>query len=1105
MKSKTLVLAIVFILLSLSTLSQTISTPTWWDTSWNYRVGVEVNTTDYSRFNWPVEVDFNFTDSLLQKGSSGTFDINSTRVVEHNSTGGVMYELASQFDTLAGYDAASNAVGTIIFILNGSNPQNTKRYFYIYFDIEENGAKSPASYSSILNYSWDGEEFSVNNTNFQWLVDTIRAENTSGFYSARGSGNTIFKTVSTASKTKEYTEFQNGTTRLMFDFRNNATFTAGPLRLTVEQRGEEAYWNDPDNKTGEGFMVKKYIFYENISWMRIVTNFTNIVGQSINRSSTLAGATSFNEINSTEVFWPGGFPPASLWGNSTNPASWYGASKSGGAGMGIVHENQIGTSSYYIAYNSSANRMGASLNETAIPAGQSILQASVIHFNATDYNKPMINDFRDRIASPPNRTILSPDKLLFEIAASSNYSVYNRGEAALVFGNVTSDDYGQSSSVNATLDMGTPATGDDQTIILYDDGDSAHGDAVVGDKIFSNYFNITASNQTGTWNFTVYAYDAADDLLNTNSTTFNVTDEYTVVTFVENPLGISGRLINATINVENIRNDTYIPGAVLNCTYGAGQLTNITDYGNGTYRLNFTSPSITGAYTLNCTASKLNNTGWDTDSFYTEDATTDMNITFSPPYANISNITWYMPENFTFTINSTNTGNASARYTNITLYLPSVVSSGTTFAECGLVGIGASCVKSFNITVANQTLPGIYQINTTTSWENPDTTKSESNATFNISVLSNPKIEVPDNIVSGMVADGETQEVGFFNVTSFGNTNASNITFFVSGLPASFIVNFTPANISMIAPNNSNIVAVNVSVPVGQAPATYTGSINASSAGGGWDNLTLQIIVPPNTTMAVSVNPLYSNISGITWYASENFTFTVNSTNTGNASAKYANITLYLPSVASGPTFYECGNISRLSLCLKSFNITVANQTAPGIYQINTTTAWMNPDLTSGEANATFNISVLSNPKIEVPQTNITGIVGDGENQEVGSFNVTSFGNTNASNITFSVSGLPASFIVNFTPVNISTIAPNSTNIVAVNVTVPQIYEVGNYTGTVNVSAANDGYDTFVLNVSVPENRSWSRTPSSCEAAEADDEGPVCVITINNTGNAPIN
>ncbi|MCK5333926.1 MAG: hypothetical protein KAJ24_05400, partial [Candidatus Aenigmarchaeota archaeon] len=86
-----------------------------------------------------------------------------------------------------------------------------------------------------------------------------------------------------------------------------------------------------------------------------------------------------------------------------------------------------------------------------------------------------------------------------------------------------------------------------------------------------------------------------------------------------------------------------------------------------------------------------------------------------------------------------------------------------------------------------------------------------------------------------------------------------------------------------------------------------------------------------------------------------------------------------------------------------------------------------------------------------------------------------------------------------------STIAPNNTNIVAVNVTVPQTYEAGNYTGTVNVSAADNGYDTFVLNVSVPENRSWSRTPSSYVGVEVADEGTVCVINISNTGNAPIN
>ena len=421
MKSKILVLAAAVMFLSISHLSQTIGTPTWWDTSWNYRVGVEVNTTDYSRFNWPIEVDLNFTDLLLQKGSSGTFDINSTRVVEHNSTGGVMYEITSQFDSLSGYDAASNAVGTIIFLLNGTTAENTKRYFYIYFDIEENGAKSPASYSSTLNYSWDGEEFHVNNTHFQWKADTMRGDNTSGFYELKGSGNTIFKTDNSGDKTKEYTEFRNGTTTLMFDFRNNATFTAGPLRLTVEQKGDEAYWNDPDNKTNEGFMVKKYIFYENSSWMRVDTNFTNTGAQDINRSSTHGGVVSFNELNSSLEFL-GAFYSGSLWGNSSNPLSWYGASNSGSYGVGLINENQTNTQNFYSIYNSTQHRIGISLNETTISSGQSLLQRTALQFNATDYWETTIHDLRDRMEVPPQITeLMHQQTILFTTAAKPHF------------------------------------------------------------------------------------------------------------------------------------------------------------------------------------------------------------------------------------------------------------------------------------------------------------------------------------------------------------------------------------------------------------------------------------------------------------------------------------------------------------------------------------------------------------------------------------------------------------------------------------------------------------------------------------------------------------
>ena len=161
MKGKAIIIICAFLVsMSFITNVYTASTPTWWNTSWHYRVEIAVNTTDYSRTNWPVEHEINFTALLQQLNAVGAFDINSTRVVEHNSTGYVLYELTSQFDVYSDYDASTNAAGTIVFLMNGTTSQNTVRHFYIYFDTIENNNKTASNYTLSLHV-FGGEKSSM--------------------------------------------------------------------------------------------------------------------------------------------------------------------------------------------------------------------------------------------------------------------------------------------------------------------------------------------------------------------------------------------------------------------------------------------------------------------------------------------------------------------------------------------------------------------------------------------------------------------------------------------------------------------------------------------------------------------------------------------------------------------------------------------------------------------------------------------------------------------------------------------------------------------------------------------------------------------------------
>ena len=152
----------------------------WWNVSWHYRIRLEINSTGYNRKDWLIEREINFTDLI----PFGTFDINSTRVFEYSQAGSLLYEVTSQFDEDNNYDSSTNALGTLIFVMNGTTPANTNRTFYIYYDTIENGAKDSPNYPTNLNYddSLAGGEFNVNNSILAFWVDTEREDYTSGLY-----------------------------------------------------------------------------------------------------------------------------------------------------------------------------------------------------------------------------------------------------------------------------------------------------------------------------------------------------------------------------------------------------------------------------------------------------------------------------------------------------------------------------------------------------------------------------------------------------------------------------------------------------------------------------------------------------------------------------------------------------------------------------------------------------------------------------------------------------------------------------------------------------------------------------------------------------------
>jgi uncharacterized repeat protein (TIGR01451 family) len=121
---------------------RTPTPPGWYDpdgvhtgSDWHYRVPVTLPAS--SSVNSTATVDVNFATLLTQLSVSGTFDINSIRVVRPNGSLAATQEFT---DTRFGNatDTTGNNRGEVRWIVQDGGAQT----YYIYFDITQNGAKA---------------------------------------------------------------------------------------------------------------------------------------------------------------------------------------------------------------------------------------------------------------------------------------------------------------------------------------------------------------------------------------------------------------------------------------------------------------------------------------------------------------------------------------------------------------------------------------------------------------------------------------------------------------------------------------------------------------------------------------------------------------------------------------------------------------------------------------------------------------------------------------------------------------------------------------------------------------------------------------------------
>lgn len=131
----------------------------WWNNSWNFRIPIGIKAIG-QQYNAPVELYVNFTDYFKDLNiQNPLLNISSIRVIEY-ITETIYYEVECQFDPyIRRYNNQSNAIGDLIWILNGSTDNGITRDFFIYFNNGTNPDIPEPNYDTIRIWHQGFEDY----------------------------------------------------------------------------------------------------------------------------------------------------------------------------------------------------------------------------------------------------------------------------------------------------------------------------------------------------------------------------------------------------------------------------------------------------------------------------------------------------------------------------------------------------------------------------------------------------------------------------------------------------------------------------------------------------------------------------------------------------------------------------------------------------------------------------------------------------------------------------------------------------------------------------------------------------------------------------------
>lgn len=460
------------------------SAPGWWDpdgvgtgADWHYRVPVTLPAG--SSINSTARIDLDFAALQSQLGISGTFDINSVRVIRPDGTLATVQEFNHSI-----YAGATNTVSTrgeVRWIVEDSGTQT----YQVYFDVTQNGTK-PANPQTPIN---GGFEQSASGTQLPagWSTATrsdpaydleVRpaetvtvTSNGNPLHNPRATngnphtGNTAFLMGARSNDEPDTEQAQTEATLLT---REIAVPAINPGNLSINWRAEGWDSSAFDRLT--------------ISIVAPGGAVTELVGNGLNAYAS--------------------------WPNSPNP----GGNLAGAATAGYGHYNGFDmttagthTAGMTVAYNAEIwwNRS----YPLAAFAGQTVtLRITTRHF----YNYRTWFHIDDVEWSVVEGSAGSPEA--FGVQVTSPLGTLAPGQTVRVIARVDAQPGGQANPVLADLftPAGTPYL---SNIVLHNDG--AHGDGVAGDAIWASAdqtIPLGATNSSG-WVVLVRARDASTSTL----------------------------------------------------------------------------------------------------------------------------------------------------------------------------------------------------------------------------------------------------------------------------------------------------------------------------------------------------------------------------------------------------------------------------------------------------------------------------------------------------------------------------------------------------------------------------------------------------------------